>query len=66
VERKETTRKKKNNSKFGNGEMFEIYSILHTVFGESIQLKEKAFRNYLLRKILLIKIKICCVETFRA
>jgi hypothetical protein len=51
VERKVTVRRKKNNSKFDNGEMFEIYSTLHTIFGDRIQLNEEAPRNYLLRKL---------------
>jgi len=35
VERNVTMRKNKNNSKFGKGEIFEIYSTLHTMFGDS-------------------------------
>jgi hypothetical protein len=66
VERKVTMRKKKNNSKFGNGEMFEIYSTSQTIFGDIIQFNEKFLRNDSLRKLKFIKIIICCVETFRA
>jgi hypothetical protein len=37
VERKLTMRKKKNKSKFGNSEIFEIYSTLHTDSNQLIE-----------------------------
>jgi hypothetical protein len=46
----------KNQSKIdqnlANGEVFESYSSLGRIFGDSIQLNEDAFKNQLLRKIL--------------
>jgi hypothetical protein len=42
VERNVKMRKKKNKSKFGNSEIIEIYSKLHTIFGDGNQLIEQA------------------------
>jgi len=50
VERNVTMRKRKNNSKFGNGEIFEIYSTLHKIFGDSIQLSEHVLEIIYLEK----------------
>ena len=73
-----TMRKRNYNSKFDNGEIFEIYSTLHTMFGDNIQLNEQVLEiiylkssipednNLLFRNIQCRMTAICCVKLFCA
>jgi hypothetical protein len=58
MERKTTVRKKKNKSKFNNGEILEIYSTLRPIFGDNTQLNKEVFKNRLLTTILGMMIKL--------
>ena len=42
--------KEKNIYKFGNGDMLKIYSTLHTIFGDNIQLNEQVYEVIYLGK----------------